>query len=288
MDKLRHYKGVQFWTYTLDMTDRMYPVQQHSGVRSHLSRNVFEQISARLFLESFERGPFEQGAGSASDGTVVQRVDDAPAEIPAEEPAPSRPSSPPKNGLRHSLLHHHSLLHQNGLHHSLLKVRRRLRQSERSQRQRSPARSVGGPTGWRRSPYTRWLPVRAAHRRQGTPLRPFAPRSRPVEISATISTSRLAFRCWTLQSRISAGGLLRQSQFPILAKSTKRWCSTRLSAEPFFVSWLIQLPKLRNKSSNTPHGVCTLSWSLSSVTAPRSPLPRNPRRLGSSAPRTMA
>ena len=171
MDKLRHYKGVQFWTYTLDMTDRMYPVQQHSGVRSHLSRNVFEQISARLFLESFERGPFEQGAGSASDGTVVQRVDDAPAEIPAEEPAPSRPSSPPKNGLRHSLLHHHSLLHQNGLHHSLLKVRRRLRQSERSQRQRSPARSVGGPTGWRRSPYTRWLPVRAAHRRQRTPRR---------------------------------------------------------------------------------------------------------------------
>ena len=99
MDKLRHYKGASFWTYTLDTTDHMYPVQVRSGVRSHLSRNVFEQISARLFLESLEQGPFEQGAGSASDGTVVQRVDDAPAEIPAEELAPSRPSSPPKPRL---------------------------------------------------------------------------------------------------------------------------------------------------------------------------------------------
>ena len=85
MDKLRHYKGASFWTYTLDMTDHMYPVQVRSGVRSHLSRNVFEQISARVFLESFKRGPFEQGADSASDGTAVQRVDGAPAEIPAEE-----------------------------------------------------------------------------------------------------------------------------------------------------------------------------------------------------------
>ena len=82
MDTLRNYKGVRFWKYTLDMTDDLSP--QPSGVRSHLSRNAFEQISARLFLESFKRGPFEQGAGSASDGegTVAQRVDDAPPEIP--------------------------------------------------------------------------------------------------------------------------------------------------------------------------------------------------------------
>ena len=83
MDKLRDSKGVKFWQYILDMTDDMWP--QKSGVRSHLSRNVFEQISARLFMEHFKRGPFGQGADSGSDGTAVQRVDGAPAEIPAEE-----------------------------------------------------------------------------------------------------------------------------------------------------------------------------------------------------------
>ena len=96
MHKLEQYGGESFWKYTLDTTERLCPVLQgHSGVRSHLSRNVFEQISARLFLESLEQGPFEQGAGSASDGTtVVQRVDDAPAVTPAEESAPSRPPKP--------------------------------------------------------------------------------------------------------------------------------------------------------------------------------------------------
>ena len=92
MSKLRHFKGVGFWKYTLEMTDDLRP--HFRGVRSHLSRNVFEQISARVFMESFERGPFEQEAGSASDGTVVQRVDEAPAETPAEKPAPAPAPAP--------------------------------------------------------------------------------------------------------------------------------------------------------------------------------------------------
>ena len=188
MEKLTQLEGARVWTCTLEMVGQAF--HGHNGVRSYLSRNAFEQISARIFMESFVQCPFSQG---------VLQLPRPARQSSARTERPRRRQHPRSLHLQRLRRLHQRQRPRSQRHRSQRQHRRSLRQRQCGQRQCSQRQCSQRQCSQRRCSQRQLrlfqLPLRLlqcqlqmcppAHEQLG-------PWRGPAEIFAAVSTSVLA------------------------------------------------------------------------------------------------